>query len=95
METIIEISKLARKALQKAPLQVQKKFYKWTLLVNISGIETARKISSFHDEPLQGERNGQRSIRLNKQWRALYIEENKQDILITVIEVNAHDYRTR
>ena len=40
------------------------------------GIMETRKVKGYHDEPLQGKRKGERSIRLNKQWRAIYIEIN-------------------
>jgi proteic killer suppression protein len=51
----------------------------------------ARKIPGFHDEPLKGKRKGKRSIRLNKQWRAIYQELNGY-IEIEIMEVNKHDY---
>ncbi len=47
--------------------------------------------SWYHDEPLKGQRIGQRSIRLSKSYRAIYIEHN-DDIIIEVIEVNKHEY---
>ena len=37
------------------------------------GLRETRKIKGYHDEPLQGDRKGQRSIRLNKAYRAFYI----------------------
>jgi putative endonuclease len=36
-----------------------------------SGLEETRKRLGWHDELLVGDRKGQRSIRLNKQWRAI------------------------
>ncbi len=55
------------------------------------GIEEIRKISGYHDEPLQADRKGLRSIRLSKSYRAFYIEY-QNDIIIEVIEVNKHEY---
>lgn len=57
------------------------------------GIDEVRKIPGFHDEPLKGKRAGQRSIRLSKSYRAIYVEykENKVDI-VSVEEVNKHEY---
>lgn len=52
-----------------------------------------RKIPGYHDEPLRGKRDGQRSIRLSKSYRAIY--EIKQDgsiEVVMVMEVNKHDY---
>jgi proteic killer suppression protein len=53
----------------------------------------SRKIKSYHDEPLKGTRKGQRSIRLNKAYRAIYIEKNNGTLeFIEVQEVSKHDY---
>ena len=55
--------------------------------------QEARKLPGFHDEPLRGERKGQRSIRLNHAYRAIYVEEaNGITRLISIIEVNKHEY---
>jgi len=53
-----------------------------------------RKIKSFHNEPLVGDRKGQPSIRLNKQWLAIYvIKDDKIEIeFIEVQEVTPHEY---
>ncbi len=53
-----------------------------------------RKISGYHDEPLKGkQRNGQRSIRLSKRYRAIYMIDEANTIhFIKIIEVNKHDY---
>lgn len=47
----------------------------------------------YHDEPLKGKRVGQRSIRLNRAYRAIYeIDETGQVHFIEVLEVNKHEY---
>ena len=46
---------------------------------------------SFHDEPLKGERKGQRSVRMNKAYRIIYVVI-KDRIHIELIEVNKHEY---
>jgi len=52
-----------------------------------------RKLPGYHDEPLKGDRKGQRSVRLNRAYRAIYEEsEDGQLTIITVLEVNKHDY---
>lgn len=52
-----------------------------------------RKIPSFHDEPLKGDRKGQRSIRLSKAYRAIYKIGKQGNLEIAeIIEVNKHDY---
>ena len=95
MNTDVVITRAARKGLENAPAHVQDKFADWVDTVKQFGLTIARRAPSFHDEPLQGQRHGQRSIRLNKQWRAIYTETAAQTIAVTVLEVTAHDYRTR
>jgi proteic killer suppression protein len=58
-----------------------------------SGMPSVRKLPGFHDEPLKGTRLGQRSIRLNRAYRAIYMERHGGGIeLVEVIEVNKHEY---
>ncbi len=83
----------ARKDLRKLPKHVFRKFEFWVKQVTIDGIRNVRKISGFHDEPLQGDRKGQRSIRLSKSYRAIYrVIEGKSIELIQVEEINKHEY---
>lgn len=89
----VEISRNAQRNLSKVPLHIAKKLKAWTLLVKTMGLEEARKVKSFHDEPLKGERKGQRSIRLNQAYRAIYIIATDGSIeFVSVEEVNKHDY---
>ena len=51
----------------------------------------------YHDEPLRGNRQGQRSIRLNIVYRAIYIistDETAKEVIqfVLVEEVNKHGY---
>lgn len=89
----VYLSKKAERDLQKAPLHIATKLQMWIDLIENEGIYEARKIKSFHDEPLKGNRSGQRSIRLNKSYRAFYVENIDGNIeFIEVLEVNKHDY---
>ena len=56
--------------------------------VIIRGIE--RK-PIFHDEKLKGDREGQRSSRLNIQYRVIYSIE-KEVVTIYVIDITPHKY---
>lgn len=72
---LIEITKQAKNSLEKAPLHIKVKFTLWVRAVNKAGLMEVRKQPGWHDEPLQKDRfrdKGQRSIRLNRQWRAIY-----------------------
>ena len=89
----VRVTKKALENLEKVPRRIVKKFDRWFEMVENQGIREARKIKSYHDEPLQGDRFGQRSIRLNRAYRAFYIEKRDGIIeLIEVLEVNKHDY---
>ncbi|MDD4976623.1 MAG: type II toxin-antitoxin system mRNA interferase toxin, RelE/StbE family [Bacteriovorax sp.] len=83
----------AKKDIDKLPSYITRKLLKWAEEVEMSGIREIRKYSGYHDEPLKGFRNGQRSIRLSASYRAIYTERASGEIdLIIVIEVNKHKY---
>jgi toxin HigB-1 len=87
------LTKKAERDLKKVPHYIADKFQFWLDLVENEGLQEARKIKSFHDEPLKGKRHGQRSVRLSKAYRAIYIEKTQGRLeLIEVKEVNKHDY---
>ena len=72
---------------------IVREFIIWVALVEESGIREVRKHKGFHDEPLKGQRQGQRSVRLNIDYRAIYIERESGKLeLIEVVKVNKHDY---
>jgi proteic killer suppression protein len=80
--------------LGRIPEVIARKFRIWVALVEESGLRETRKYKGFHDEPLKGKRQGDRSVRLNKAYRAIYRERRNGDVeLIEVLEVNKHDYR--
>jgi proteic killer suppression protein len=90
---VVKISKKAQKDVTKIPLNLQKKLYFWVRAVNEFGLLKVRQSKGFHDEPLHGDRKGQRSIRLNKAYRAIYIEKkNGQLEFVEIEEVNKHEY---
>ena len=87
------ISARALKQLEKLPRHIQVKFFTWQMAVGESGLETVRKIPGFHDEPLRGKRDGQRSIRLNRSYRVIYeIHKNGLAEIVSVEEINIHEY---
>lgn len=81
------------KSIKKLPDHIVIKLLSWAKRVEIYGLEEVRKIAGFHDEPLKGERAGQRSIRLNKAYRAIYtIDQSGTIRIIKIIEVTKHEY---
>lgn len=69
----------------------QKKALWWIRTVENLGLREVRKRPGYHDEPLKGSRRGQRSIRLNRGYRLIYCELQKE-IHIELIEVHKHEY---
>lgn len=75
------------------PQQIAAKLRTWVDAVTHNGLEEVRKRPGYHDEPLLGDRRGQRSIRLNRSWRAIYVILSDGRIeFIEVQEVNKHEY---
>ena len=92
MATVIW-GKHVEKQLDRIPEPIVRKFRIWVALVEESGIREVRKLKGFHDEPLKGKRQGQRSVRMNRAYRAIYRErESGQLELVEVVEVSKHDY---
>jgi proteic killer suppression protein len=89
----VELSKLARKQLKKMPRHIVENLASWVDDVETQGLEEVRKIPGYHDEPLQGDRKGQRSIRLSRAYRAIYIiQDNGEVECISIEEVSKHEY---
>lgn len=79
--------------LDRIPEVIARKFRIWVAMLEESGVREVRKHKGFHDEPLKGQRSGQRSIRLNRAYRAIYIERCDGEIeFVEVLEVNKHEY---
>ena len=75
------------------PSYIATKLNGWISMVENDGIEEARKIPGYHDEPLSGNRKGQRSIRLSKAYRAIYeVKKDGQVEFLSVEEVHKHEY---
>lgn len=90
-KTKVEISPAAEKQLHKVPLYIKESLRVWVETVRRIGIRETRRLPGYHDEPLKGTRKGQRSVRLNRAYRAIYIEAT-DGLKIVVIEVNKHEY---
>jgi len=87
----VELSKRTRKQLQRMPRHIVENLAAWVDDVETRGLEEVRKVLGYHDEPLHGDRRGQRSIRLSRAYRAIYIvkEEGKVECA-SVEEVSKH-----
>ena len=68
----VEISERAQKDLVKIPHHIELKLQQFIASVEKSGYEYTIKSRGYDDKPLIGKRKGQRSIRLNRSYRAIY-----------------------
>ncbi|HBQ20336.1 MAG: hypothetical protein A2Z91_05860 [Deltaproteobacteria bacterium GWA2_38_16] len=81
------------KTLKKIPMHIRRKYYTWVAHIELEGLEKTQKQVGLHDEPLKGNRWGQRSIRLNRSYRVIYELSRTESIKsIEVKEVTKHEY---
>ena len=89
----VEVTRRAEKQARRLPVHVRRKLKTWTYLITEIGLEEARKTPGFHDEPLVGRRQGMRSIRLSRAYRAMYRLVRDGDVeLVRIEEVSKHGY---
>lgn len=89
----VDLSAKAKKQLRGIPEHIRTKFQGWIKAVAKQGLRSVQRMPGYHDEPLKGQRRGQRSIRLSRAYRAIYVIKNNEEIeFILVEEVNKHDY---
>ena len=91
MITDVQVTERVEKQLKKLPEHIVRSFRAWQEKVQTIGLEEVRKIAGYHDEPLSGARAGQRSIRLNRSYRAFYVIKGAV-AFVEVIEINKHKY---
>jgi len=89
----VKLSERAKGELKTVPAHISFKLQVWIDGVKNEGLSEMRKRRGYHDEPLKGKRKGQRSIRLNRSYRAIYeLDTGGMIHFVEVIEVNKHDY---
>ena len=89
----VRFSRKADKQLPKLPGHIINKLETWVRAVELDGLEMVRRISGYHDEPLKGTRQGQRSIRLSRAYRAIYVVKTDDTVeFVSVEEVSKHEY---
>lgn len=91
IRTRVSRSKAFEKQLEKVPDFIRKKVIFWVFLVESNGLAEVMKSRGFHDEPLKGERRGQRSVRMNQAYRLIY-QVIQDRVHIELLEVHKHDY---
>jgi len=86
---IVKEHRGVKKACEKAPDAVVKKYELWKDLVFRHGPEKLKEFPGFHDEKLKGPRAGQRSSRLSSQYRVIYAVE-RRIVTVFVLEITPH-----
>ena len=88
---MIKEHKVLGKICPKLPIEVLRKYELWKDLIFRHGPDILRQFPGFHDEKLKGERQNQRSSRLSRQYRVIYVVD-RQIITVYVLEITPHNY---
>jgi proteic killer suppression protein len=89
----VRINKFAEKQLKRLPRYIKEAALAWVFAVESDGLQKVRRLPGYHDEPLKGDRQGQRSVRLNQAYRLIYEEhDGGHTVTVIVVEVNKHEY---
>ncbi len=89
----VELSRQARRQLQQVPRHIVENLAAWVDDVETRGLEASRTTPGYHDEPLHGQRQGQRSIRLSRSYRAIYFVKAEGTVeFVSVEEISKHAY---
>jgi proteic killer suppression protein len=84
----VQLVSEAREELKDAPPQVKRKFDHWVVSVQAFGPWLK---GGWRTEALSGVLKGFHSVRLNRQWRAIF--EVRAERSVIVIRIVAHDYK--
>ena len=90
---VARFSTSLERQMDRMPKHILSKLLAWVAWIKLNGLESTRRRTGLHDEPLQGARCGQRSVRLSLSDRAIYIERREGAVnWIEILEVNKHEY---
>ena len=79
------------KGKQKIPVAVVKQYQrKVNILISVTELNELNNFRSLNFEALKGDRKGQYSIRLNKQYRLLFKLNRNGELEIIIIEISKH-----
>ncbi|MBI3535913.1 MAG: hypothetical protein HY072_10565 [Deltaproteobacteria bacterium] len=91
----VELTRRCQKSLTRVPKMVVATLMLWKMEVEKKGIFEVQAISTYRDHSLSGKLKGTgiRSISLSYGYRAYYRIQKEEIILVTVEDVNYHDYQ--
>lgn len=90
MENLVDESRVI-KTLERLPKEIQSGYFVWRDIVSARGFNGLRSIRGFRFEKLKGDRVGQYSCRLNRNYRVIF-QKGYDRIIVIVLEVNKHEY---
>lgn len=79
------------KTIGRLPPWIVKEYEVWKDLIHRHGPEILRQYPGYHDEKLKGVRKGQRSSRLSRQYRVIYVAD-RDVVTVYVFEITPHKY---
>ena len=79
------------KEISGLPKEILKKYELWKNIIFRHGPEKLKEFPGFHDEKLKGDRQGQRSSRLNLHYRVIYTVY-EEVVTVLVLEITPHKY---
>lgn len=88
MEWRVIESRLLARQIRRAPREIQEKYAVWRDLVECLGPQLR---GGFRVHPLQGDRRGQKSAWLNRQWRVIFKVLDDQ-LIVEALELTPHKY---
>jgi plasmid maintenance system killer protein len=88
MEWKVVESKLIVRQIRRTPKEIQRKYGAWRDFVRRRGPYLP---GGFHVHPLLGDRRGQMSARLNRQWRVVF-KVFSGELIVEALELMPHKY---
>lgn len=89
----VVLSKQARKDLARVPSYIAEKARLWIEEVREEGLRRTQANARWGDEGKQGKLKSVRAVRLSREYRLFYEVRQDESIIVTVSEVNRHDYK--
>jgi proteic killer suppression protein len=88
MEWKVIESRLIARQLPRVPREIQEKYILWRSLVQRHGPYLC---GGFRVHALRGNRKGQKSARMNRQWRVIF-RVFEGDLIVEALELTPHKY---
>ena len=89
----VRMTKTAHKQFDRLPEHLQHKVLAWITEIAERGLRAVQRSVGLHDEPLKGQRKRERSVRLNRHWRLIYVlRENDIPHIVEIQEFTPHAY---